>query len=103
MGFPSLDLIFLLRKFFICKVADNGRNVGRVKKEDLGDAPLFLRDNHSISVLGCQPTPYTSWTKRMSPYISWTRRMRLSSVLLVIVLTLAFTTWNINQLHETTD
>ena len=41
---------FPTRKFCVCKIADNGGNVGWVKKEDLGDAVLFLGDNHSISV-----------------------------------------------------
>ncbi|KAJ9679211.1 hypothetical protein PVL29_021218 [Vitis rotundifolia] len=47
------------KKFCVCKIADNGGNVGWVKEEDLGDAALFLGDNHSISVRasdfpGCQ-------------------------------------------------
>ncbi|KAJ9679194.1 hypothetical protein PVL29_021201 [Vitis rotundifolia] len=47
-------------KFYVYQLADNGGNIGWVKKEDLGDAALFLGDNHSISVRasdfpGCQP------------------------------------------------
>ncbi|XP_034710582.1 putative F-box protein At5g55150 [Vitis riparia] len=45
---------------FFQQLADNGGNVGWVKKKDLGDAALFLGDNHSISVrasdfTGCEP------------------------------------------------
>ena len=46
---------FPTRKFCVCKIADNGGNVGWVKKEDLGDVSLFLGDNHSILVR-CQPS-----------------------------------------------
>ncbi|KAJ9679199.1 hypothetical protein PVL29_021206 [Vitis rotundifolia] len=57
---PKFRFEFLTMKFYVYQLVDNGGNVGWVKKEDLGDAALFLGDNHSISVRasdfpGCQP------------------------------------------------
>ncbi|XP_034710584.1 F-box protein At2g17036-like [Vitis riparia] len=51
---PKFRSNFLTRKFSVYKLVDNGGNVGWVEKEDLGDAALFLGDNHSILVR-CQP------------------------------------------------
>ncbi|KAL6321230.1 hypothetical protein AAG906_016264 [Vitis piasezkii] len=57
---PKFRFKFLTMKFYVYQLADNGGNVGWVKKKDLGDAALFLGDNHSISVrasdfTGCEP------------------------------------------------
>ena len=52
---PKFRSNFLTRKFCVYKLVDNGGNVGWVEKEDLGDASLFLGDNHSILVR-CQPS-----------------------------------------------
>ena len=57
---PKFRFKFLTTKFYVYQLADNGGNVGWVKKKDLGDAALFLGDNHSISVrasdfTGCEP------------------------------------------------